>query len=322
MHELYKFYNKNASSIRAVMVANCPWLDEIENEESGSSQSAAKQEVSTSDPRTSGNPLSHVRLASSNIASSNPTEEIGGLEGPSYFNLDYASPIHYSEKFRKEFEDSSQQETPEDDDEVLGSEDEEIQDEFDDDLENCSSKYLIFSTGSRTYTPHQIGFKRIGKLNLPKTLDPGPSLQERIALRNLIREQEVILNNLSPAEIAQQFRFQNVAPRVEPNWADFESVQSRFDKVDKLIDLNGHIIGMALSPDQKYLYVNSRPWPSNSQIQNPLEPPPIAQEIDIHVIDLTTLKEVGTMLRAHKAYTPNTDCFFIFLDVCDNYVAR
>lgn len=82
----------------------------------------------------------------------------------------------------------------------------------------------------------------------------------------------------------------------------------------------GHIIGMSLSPCNRFLYVNSRPWPENCVIVNPLEPPPISQEIDIHVIDLQTLKKVGTMLRAHKAYTPNTECFFIFLDVSDNFV--
>lgn len=71
-----------------------------------------------------------------------------------------------------------------------------------------------------------------------------------------------------------------------------------------------------------YLYVNSRSWPENCVISNPLEPPPIAQQIDIHVIDLVTLKLVGTMLRAHKAFTPNDDCFFIFLDVSNDYVAR
>lgn len=68
--------------------------------------------------------------------------------------------------------------------------------------------------------------------------------------------------------------------------------------------------------------MNTRPWPENYVISNALEPPPIAQEIDIHVIDLMTLKRVGNMLRAHKAYTPSTECFFIFLDVCDDYVAR
>ena len=72
----------------------------------------------------------------------------------------------------------------------------------------------------------------------------------------------------------------------------------------------------------RYLYVNSRPWPQGYVIDDPLSPPPIAQEIDIHVIDLVTIQEVGTMHRAHKAYTPNDECFFIFLDVCDEYVSR
>lgn len=51
-------------------------------------------------------------------------------------------------------------------------------------------------------------------------------------------------------------------------------------------------------------------------------PPPCAQEIDIHVIDLTTMKEVGKVLRSHIAYTPFNECFFIALDVCKEYVAR
>lgn len=71
-----------------------------------------------------------------------------------------------------------------------------------------------------------------------------------------------------------------------------------------------------------YLYVNSRSWPKDYVISHAHEPPPIAQEIDIHVIDLTTFKQVGNMLRSHRGYTPNNDCFFLFLDVCDNYVAR
>lgn len=53
----------------------------------------------------------------------------------------------------------------------------------DDDLDNISPKYLIFSTGSKTYTPHEIGFKRIDKIDFPKILQPGPSLKERILLK-------------------------------------------------------------------------------------------------------------------------------------------
>lgn len=72
----------------------------------------------------------------------------------------------------------------------------------------------------------------------------------------------------------------------------------------------------------RYLYVNCRPWPANYVINNPFDPPIIASEIDIHVIDLTTFKEVGKMLRKHETYTPSDECFLIFLDVSDDYVAR
>lgn len=60
-----------------------------------------------------------------------------------------------------------------------------MEDDFEDedDLENLCPKYLIFSTGSKTYTPHQIGFKRIRNVNFPKKLEPGPSLKERIAAK-------------------------------------------------------------------------------------------------------------------------------------------
>lgn len=72
----------------------------------------------------------------------------------------------------------------------------------------------------------------------------------------------------------------------------------------------------------RFLYVNCRAWPQGYHIDNPLHPPPIAQEIDIHVIDLWQMCKVETILHAHKAYTPNDECFFIFLDASDEYVAR
>ncbi|XP_064616384.1 F-box/WD repeat-containing protein 5-like [Liolophura sinensis] len=150
-------------------------------------------------------------------------------------------------------------------------------------------KYLIFTTGSMTYTPHQIGIKRI------RSLEPvqGTVCRTEHGVRLL--------------------------PNVDENVYGNDPVG--YSTVDQLINLHGHIIGMSLSPDHRYLYVNSRPWPKDYRIENPLYPPPIAQEIDIHVIDLVYMKEVGTMHRSHKAYTPNDECFFIFLDVCDEYVA-
>nr|XP_006134821.1 F-box/WD repeat-containing protein 5 isoform X2 [Pelodiscus sinensis] len=142
--------------------------------------------------------------------------------------------------------------------------------------EASNKKYLIFTTGCLTYSPHQIGIKQI----LPHQMTTaGPVLGE------------------------------------ERRSDEF------FDSLDHVIDIHGHIIGMGLSPDHRYLYVNSRSWPRDCVISDPMQPPPIAEEIDLHVFDLKTMKEVKRALRAHRAYTPNDECFFIFLDVSRDFVA-
>lgn len=84
----------------------------------------------------------------------------------------------------------------------------------------------------------------------------------------------------------------------------------------------GTYIAVFFASIPRYLYVNSRPWPQGAEVEDPLHSPPIAQEIDIHVIDLLTMQDLGIRHRAHKAYTPNDECFFIFLDVSGETVAR
>lgn len=76
-------------------------------------------------------------------------------------------------------------------------------------------------------------------MHFPHRLDPGPSLQERLAERE------------RQAELEREQLKTGVPPRPEPNWLDYESVADRFDPVDHLIDLHGHIIGMGLSPDHR-----------------------------------------------------------------------
>ncbi|XP_072228444.1 F-box/WD repeat-containing protein 5 [Leuresthes tenuis] len=136
--------------------------------------------------------------------------------------------------------------------------------------------YLLFTTGSLTYSPHQIGIKRIKPEQMTTS---GPVLGEE------------------------------------------RSSDEFFDSLDHVIDIHGHIIGMGLSPDHRYLYVNSRAWPAGCIISDPMSPPPIAEEIDLHVIDLKNLREERRSLRAHRAFTPNDECFFIFLDVSRDFVA-
>ena len=269
--------------------------------------------------RQSGNPVSKL---ATDIAQQ-PRGSSAPRDAPNDDDSSYERPIKYSEEFRRDFEEPASESSSElselEDFIDVDMASNQPEDDLYEDLDEACPKYLIFSTGSKTYTPHQIGIKRIGKVNFPRKLDPGPTIQERLALRERRRQLEALINSLSPEEARLQFQ-QFPEPRPDPDWLNFDSVANRFDGIDALIELEGHIIGLCLSPDNRFLYVNSRPWPTNCVITNPLDPPPISQEIDIHVIDLQTMNKVGTMLRAHKAFTPNTECFFIFLNVSDNFV--
>lgn len=109
MNQLYKFYNKNASYIHEIMVANGSWFNDV---------------------------------------------------------------VYCDDKSDEDHEYS---ETEHD---VYVS---------DDDLENACPKCLIFSMGSKTYIPHQVGLKLVRSVNFPKILERGPSLKERIAAKK--REQ-------------------------------------------------------------------------------------------------------------------------------------
>lgn len=77
--------------------------------------------------------------------------------------------------------------------------------------------------------------KRIKPVHFPKRLDPGPSLKERLALKERAREEQA--SGLAPPA---------------PDWLNYEAVSDKFDEVDHLIDLHGHIVGMSLSPDHRY----------------------------------------------------------------------
>ncbi|GFR16805.1 hypothetical protein TNCT_380341 [Trichonephila clavata] len=352
---LFKFYNRKASSIRTITVANC-LMSESKVEIGDSSLPSTSSEQ----PVVHGNPVSRNAVPANSWRRSH-TIDLASVSLPELkvqFTAEsneactMDSPIRYSQEYRRaESADMSSESSGDEentssdfedpllpwDEEWSGfsedeanhavphrrrskkkshkvnqngisksyvNEEEESADSLEDDTSiekilDPREKFLIFTTGALTYTPHQIGFKRIKPFKFAERITETPTLTQRLAER-----QE-----------------RNSAPPIPPNWHDEESVMQYFDQVDHLIDLHGHIIGMGLSPDHRYLYVNSRPWPQGYVIDNPLTPPPIAQEIDIHVIDLCTLKEVGTMLRSHKAYTPNDECFFIFLDVSDQYVA-
>ncbi|XP_055384325.1 F-box/WD repeat-containing protein 5-like [Condylostylus longicornis] len=287
--QMYKFYNRNASSIRAIIVANCPWINRSNNPLKTNDSSEAQQKLLIRNIETNGNPFLSENLHRSELSENLLEHRKRCKDYRTAQNIEHSFINKFSNDCKKSSKLNMQS----------------IDLKVDEDLENSVPKYLIFFTGSKTCLPHEIGIKRVENIEFANNSDFESSLKEEQQFEG----SGSAVWDLEHNEI-------NV-----PNLRNSDSVTNHFDKIDKTIDLHGHIIGMALSPDHRFLYVNSRPWPENYVITNPLEPPPIAQEIEIHVIDLRTLKPLEYILRSHKAYTPNTECFFIFLNVSDDYVA-
>ena len=61
---------------------------------------------------------------------------------------------------------------------------------------------------------------------------------------------------------------------------------------ERVLDFDGHVIGLSLSPDSRYLYVNVRTWPPGAVVSME-QPPPISSQIEMHVVDMTTLQKTG-----------------------------
>ncbi|CAK9304756.1 unnamed protein product, partial [Gordionus sp. m RMFG-2023] len=185
-------------------------------------------------------------------------------------------------------------------------------------------KYLVFTTGSKTYVPHQIGFKLIKPIKLPTISQALAILNPSSSAHRDNRDYPETVGLETDADTIHDYNpLIYRGARSFPN-NEFQNYpeQMDFDSIDHLIDFNGHIIGMTFSPDQKYLYVNVRCWPDGCIISNPLNPPPIAQEIEIRVVDMSNLQIIDNQIfTSHKAYTHNEECFFLFLDVSDEYLA-
>ena len=101
-------------------------------------------------------------------------------------------------------------------------------------------KYLIFTTGRKTYTPHQIGIKRIKHDDTSVLTSHQPQPVSG-------RAEESQKNSLVEAAGGGAPLVVN-AP-VEPEGEGGNDIE--FDSVDHLIELHGHIIGMCLSPDER-----------------------------------------------------------------------
>ncbi|ESO88154.1 hypothetical protein LOTGIDRAFT_126606 [Lottia gigantea] len=93
------------------------------------------------------------------------------------------------------------------------------------------------------------------------------------------------------------------------------------DSWDQMIDLNGHVTGLCLSDNKRYLYVNCRPWVGKVDREDPWSTPLLSEDIEVRVIDLHTLTDTGIRYTGHKGLSPSTMCCFVFLHTSHDYVA-
>jgi len=88
---------------------------------------------------------------------------------------------------------------------------------------------------------------------------------------------------------------------------------------DRLIEMNGHIVGISQDREGRFLYVNVRRWPEGA-VATENNPPPIASDIEMRVVDLKDLSLLDQVYLGHKGYTDSLGAFYIYLDVGSNFV--
>ncbi|XP_050400614.1 F-box/WD repeat-containing protein 5 [Patella vulgata] len=150
-----------------------------------------------------------------------------------------------------------------------------------------SDSRLIYVTGEFAVALHQVGVKLI-----PKDILSKPDLDDV--------ETHMVMH-VSNHEIG-----------IRPDWKP--------DSSDQMIDLNGHVTGLCLSKDNRYLFVNCRPWVGKVNRDDPWNTPVLSRDIEIRVIDLWDLSDTGMRYVGHQGLSPSTMCCFVFLNTSDDYV--
>ncbi|KAK7094699.1 F-box/WD repeat-containing protein 5-like isoform X2 [Littorina saxatilis] len=156
-------------------------------------------------------------------------------------------------------------------------------------LSSRAKKLLIFTLSKEAYDAHIVGIKQMTEEEIRREEEAIEGLQWPVTEDGLL-------------------------PRTNRDIGGSGCVS----EVDYTFNMHGQIIGMALSPDQRYLYVNCRRWLVEDEDEEEMNTPPLSQEIDIHVFDLLTFTKIDTVLRSHKASFSNAA--FIYLNVNDLFV--
>lgn len=133
----------------------------------------------------------------------------------------------------------------------------------------------------------------MANIRFRKHMNFDQSLKQRVEERNRkIKAQENLRRlQMENSTVNGVEDLANMPPSI--NWYDYSSVSHKFDCIDFAIEMHGRITGLALSPDNRFLYISCRPWPKGYTIKNEFVPPPIANRIHRHVFDLCNMEFCG-----------------------------
>ncbi|KAH3836636.1 F-box/WD repeat-containing protein 5-like [Dreissena polymorpha] len=165
-------------------------------------------------------------------------------------------------------------------------------------------KNLIYVTGEFAVALHQIGFKNIPTCNQTFFGQTGS-----VNVRSYSGQQDGAGAGY------------NMVVNYSNNDVHLVQQPPKPDSPDQLMDLSGHVTGLCLTPDQRFLYINCRPWIGEIDRTDPWATPELSHDIEVRVIDLVTLTDLGIQYKGHKGFSPSNMCCFVFLDVCNDFVA-
>lgn len=170
-----------------------------------------------------------------------------------------------------------------------------------------TTQNMIFVTGEFAVALHQVGFKNLSP----------PISNDNTSPR---RDSDVSSNSdLDELGFEPSQEESHMVVNFSNNDIQLRRIR-KSDKPDHLIDLYGHVTGLCLSSDHRYLFLNCRPWIGTVDRTDPWATPDLSPSIEVRVIDLCTLKDTKLRYLGHKGFSPSTMCCFVFLDVSDDYV--
>ncbi|XP_033750037.1 F-box/WD repeat-containing protein 5-like [Pecten maximus] len=175
--------------------------------------------------------------------------------------------------------------------------------------QTATTQNMIFVTGEFAVALHQVGFKN---LSPPISNDNTKTRPHRDSDLSSNSDLDELGCEASQEESHMVVNFSN-------NDIQLRRIR-KSDKPDHLIDLYGHVTGLCLSSDHRYLFLNCRPWIGTVDRTDPWATPDLSPSIEVRVIDLCTLKDTKLRYTGHKGFSPCTMCCFVFLDVSEDYV--